>query len=86
MTSLGVSVMMDVIDEQPGISEIGLIDVATARRRNLGGIRQASLAELGTRGYRHVRSGWWPSRARCADLARTATGDRLEALMRGMLL
>lgn len=29
---------------------------------------------------------WWPSRARCADLARTATGDRRERLLRGMLL
>lgn len=86
MTSLGLSVMMDVIEEQPGISEIGLIDVATARRRNLGGIRQAALAELGVRGYRHVCRGWWPSRARCAELARTATGDRREALLRGMLL
>ena len=29
---------------------------------------------------------WWPSRARCAELARTATGERFETLARGMWL
>ena len=29
---------------------------------------------------------WWPSAARCAELARTATGERREQLLRGVWL
>lgn len=44
---------------------------------------------MNSRGIRNAsgaHSRWWPSRQRCAELARTATSDQRERLLKGMLL
>ena len=73
-----------MIDAQPGI---------TAEALGLLAANSPGALRLRTRGYRARWDSdglrvlrWWPSRACCAELARSATGDRRETLLRGMLL
>lgn len=86
-----------VIDEQPGVAghtdelwqRVGVGDAA----RTVAGEYVSELQQLG---YRDIsircdppdyvtQWHWWPSRQRCAELARTATGARFERLMLGAL-
>ena len=70
-----------MIDAQPGI---------TAEALGLISANSPGTLRLQARGYRarwvsdELR--WWPSRRRCAELARSATGEHREKLRRGMLL
>ena len=52
------------------------------------GYRRFFRKEMDNRGIRNalgMHSRGWPSRARCAELARSATGDRRERLLQGVL-
>lgn len=86
------------IDEHPGVGEHSdelwqRVEVGDAAQTVAG----EYVGELQQLGYRDIsircdapdyvtQWQWWPSRQRCAELARTATGARFERLMLGALL
>lgn len=73
------------IDDKPG-------DLASAVYRTRSGRLIDASGSLRRVGYRTVQDApdkpayWWPSAARCGELARTTTGEHRERLLEGMLL
>lgn len=96
MTAIRVArTLAAAIERQPGALEADLVSPMT------GSVVEA-LPVLRSWGYRDIAEPpdddgtrrtvyeqnwrWWPSPPRCAELARTADGDRRERLLQGMLL
>ena len=79
-----------LIEAKPGVSEGWLVDALTREGFGFVGELGAGLRVLGCRPVKHPDFDgrtWWPSRRRCAELARGAQpGPLREALMQGMLL
>lgn len=74
------------IDTEPGItaSELGMLNVTDLPvQRDLKALGYRATQDNAGIHVGVVR--WWPSLQRCAELARAATGERRERLLRGML-
>lgn len=98
MTAQAAAVLRaaEMIDDAPGLSWIALAEAnatgahVTRRLRELGYRDFVGIVGRDTSGagvWNVQRSPrWWPSRRRCVELAKTATGTRRERLLLGMWL
>ena len=96
MTAQAAAVLraVEMIDDAPGLPWIALADAhatgahVTRRLRELGYRDFVGVVGRDTSGVWNVQRSprWWPSRRRCAELAKTATGTRRDRLLAGMWL